>query len=152
MAFYVLSLQLAQRFLPKKKTLAIRIFDSDNDNVYAKARNLPLFDSSLYVAHLLYQFDDIDLIKYPIEDEEDAMFFEGYKIFDEKIATNIILDFRLAFKPDYDVMVHCFQGYGRAPAIASALDKIFNLKNEETYKDFNQHVYQTMLGVGRALL
>ena len=137
MDLHILSLPDAIEFLPDKPTYAIRIFSSwDNQR---KIR--PLQSSELYTSINQYVFDDNDRAEV------------GPIWFDKGLAKKIMEDFKENKSSAEALLVHCSIGKNRSPAIAIALNEIFNLgHNSEELKQkyggfngFNRHVYKTLL-------
>ncbi len=140
-----MGLEQAKKHTPLVPTYAIRIFSGcPEENEYYRL----LRYSKNYISVRNYVFDDIDDPKF--KDENKKVF----KIFDLEEARLIMSDFDEKRKECLELIVHCKYGNGRSPAVAAALNDIFEL-GEETWRLFalypkmNQLVYERMMEVGR---
>ena len=134
MELYIFSKSDAVRFLPKKPTYAIRIISSWDD----QERIMPLQDSEFYTRIRTYTFDDNDWYK------------TGPVWIDNDLAGKILKEFEQDKNHIESLMVHCTQGKNRSPAVAMALNEIFNLgcehsNLEKRFPDFNHHTYKTLI-------
>jgi len=89
----------------------------------------------------------VDLLQLIFEDTE----FNRSDCFQPEDAKRI-LEFVEKVKDKIEVLlVHCFAGWSRSPAVAAAIDKIFNNKNEKenmhywTHYEPNMLVYKTIV-------
>lgn len=136
----------AQEFQPSKPTYAIRIFSSYNTDSDKK----PLATSPLYHRIVEQTFDDI-WPDYP------GVGFENPIMFSEEMADSIIRDFS-AHKDSIDtLLVHCSRGINRSPAVALALNEIFNLgynphELKKKYPHATWFVYDTLKEVARTII
>ncbi|MFA5888017.1 MAG: hypothetical protein WC852_04885 [Candidatus Nanoarchaeia archaeon] len=145
----IIGYRQAAKHKPSVPTLAIRIFDSypDSDN----SPKILLRDSSLYTI-CPYTFDDINLDTL-LRDYPETDVFElrqKHIPFNENIAKQIITDFENNRKEKLELLVHCTLGASRSPAVAIALNEIFNLGNntdkmKARYSAFNTYIYRLML-------
>jgi len=115
-----MSLGDAVRYQPTQNTYALRIFSSWGGDSFRK----PLEYSPLYRNTPGYVFDDIAL--------EKERFFWGEKgvLFDEDMAKGVIRDFEIGRKECECLLVHCILGRNRSPAVAIALNEIFDLGHD----------------------
>jgi len=122
------------KYVPVNETYVVRILNSDG------RLNKELKDSKLYRIHE-YTFDDNDPR------------YEGTPggiMIDEDIARSIIEDFRNGREGCSDLLVHCTRGEDRSPAVAIALNEIFDLgENTEELKDkhrvYTRWIYRVMM-------
>jgi len=135
--------------MPNEPTLAIRIIDTEE-----RWRALyPPFDDSRYVHTLTYYFDDCDYDAFDNErlaeefrnDDLEA----GLVAFDESTARKIIADYQQS-PPHNRLLVHCYAGHSRSPAIAIALNDIFNLGSEtdalkKEHCGYSRMIYRIMM-------
>ena len=132
----------ARDFSPKARTYAIRIFDTDPKckELYGKLLN---FRSEDIIKE--YFFDDITYT--PEHEEGDG---DDYCSITDSIAAQISSDFSAHRDSIDELLVHCRQGQSRSPAVAMALNDIFNLGNNRSQlvRDFpktNSFVYSFMI-------
>ena len=125
----------AEYYNPSRETHAIRIHGPGD----VEPSLSPLRDSPLYRTYAYY-FDD----------STPDNLAGGSLLFDRDIARKIIEDF--SGNKDYckDLLVHCMMGISRSPAVAIALNKIFNLGHDSDYIKlrfpyFNPWVYDVMI-------
>ncbi len=88
--------------------------------------------------HRIYHFDDVTPSS------------GNGLLFDERIAENIMDDFITGAGRSKILLVNCFAGLSRSPAVGIALNDIFSLgynsdELKERYAMFNQWVYKIML-------
>ncbi len=133
-----MSLGKAQKYVPELKTYAIRIgSEFDFLNI------MPLKESENWVNIFEYYFDDV---------------WPGcpggipprVTLLNDNLAKKIISDFDTHREKTEHLLVHCSAGKNRSPAVAMALNDIFNLgydskKLKEKYPDYNSYVYETLL-------
>jgi len=122
-------------YVPVVPTFAIRIFGSDG-----RFKDYGLKNSELYRIHE-YTFDDND------PHREGA---PGRIIIDGDIAREIIEDFRNGREGCSDLLVHCSMGEKRSPAVAIALNDIFDLGADKEalrrkYSFYDRGVYDVMM-------
>jgi len=135
----------AQEFQPIKPTYVIRIFSSYSDDLDKK----PLADSPFYRRIVEQTFDDI----WP---GSPSVGFQNPTMFTEEMADSIIRDFS-AHKDSIDaLLVHCSRGKNRSPAVALALNEVFNLgynsqELKKQYPDATWFVYRTLKEVAGKL-
>ncbi len=135
----------AQTFQPTKPTYAIRIFSSYSQDFDKK----PLATSPFYQRIVEQTFDDI----WP---GSPTFGFQNPTMFSEQMAESIIRDFS-AHKDSIDVLlVHCARGMNRSPAVALALNEIFDLGHDPQmlktqYPDSTWFVYRTLKEVASKL-
>jgi len=121
-------------YVPTKPTYAIRIFSSKPK----PTDGYSLAESPHYQQIKIYRFDDIETLAYL-----------DYQGLNEETAKQILLDFKEGRVGIETLMVHCTAGVGRSPAVAIALDEVFNLtgnpqklKKENIF--FNPYVYRVL--------
>ncbi len=131
----------ARKYVPEKKTYAIRLFGTDRSK-YASYGELQ--DSKNYLAIKKYVFDDIE---YTPEQEEGCG--EDYLAINDSIAREIITDFKPYRNSIDELLVHCWAGLSRSPAVAKALNDIFKLGNSDSefseYNQMNMFVYNFLM-------
>ncbi|RKZ38850.1 MAG: hypothetical protein DRR00_33870 [Candidatus Parabeggiatoa sp. nov. 3] len=93
-----------------------------------------------------YVFDDIS----QFTDDNELVSFN------DEMAESIITDFDNDGKDCQMLLVHCWAGKSRSPAVAIALSEIFHLKTPEQIAEmkkqfpiFNKKVYQTILDINK---
>lgn len=130
------------KYNPLVPTYAIRIAD------YGTAGQLrPLILSSNYKRINIYEMSD---------GQPDA---KGNGPIESCVAEKLIRDFiqvRLDFKDLQDILIHCNEGRSRSPAVAGALNEIFNLGNpvwriSVDYPEYNIHVYNQLVRIAQEL-
>lgn len=122
---------------PQELTYAIRI---------GAPRDIPdpLKPSSLYLCVAQYSFDDTN----PGRVER------GQILFDEGIASRMIKGFREYQEKCQSLIVHCSAGRNRSPAVAMALNDLFNLGYDteelmDEYPEYNSYIYALLKQVGK---
>lgn len=145
MEIQVLSLPEAKKHVPLVPTYAIRIFSG---NPSENTDHGELVSSPNYRFIREYFFDEIDNPNYQEVDDEGNG--EGFKLFDLLTAEKIIREFERGKSGCLELMVHCRQGCGRSPAVAAALNDIFNLGEDSQrffslYPNLNSLVYWRMI-------
>ncbi|GEM_PF-1690634 len=95
-----------------------------------------------------YVFDDIS----QFTDDSNEL-----ALFNDEIAERIITDFDNEGKDCQTLLVHCWAGKSRSPALAIALSEIFHLQTPEQIADlkkqfsiYNKRVYHTMLDFNKS--
>jgi len=120
MEILVLRADQALEYAPSVPTYALRIINSP------KMRTLfpsgLLVQSPNYKQIKEYAFDDCDPLYNP-EPKNTIMF-------NEKIAEQILCDFREGKDGCASLLIHCGLGLNRSPAVAIALNEIFRLGND----------------------
>jgi predicted protein tyrosine phosphatase len=139
----------AENFIPDNSTYAIRI------NPPNKPQN-PLVSSPNYTRITEYNFDDAYPLNYPLRHFVTCFRNSRKKLFDEEIARKILEDFS-AYKSQCEtLLVHCRHASGRSPAIAMALNKIFDLGESQTkiifgFPFLNIYIYHQMLKTAKKM-
>lgn len=150
MKIEILDSFLASKFEPKKPSLAIRIFGSRASG-FDRRMYHELRTSSLWKGIFEYSFDDID-DEYGAKLRRKSLESEGYIFFNKKIARQMIRTFDENRRGCSTLMVHCYAGRGRSPAVALALSEIFSLgRIEEEFPQLNKFVYRTLIETAREL-
>ncbi len=133
----------ASTYLPVVPTLALQIFDSYPGSPKTTLRDSPLFTICSYT------FDDIDsdqlLEHYPQTDVNKLV--ERHVLFNKPLAQEILNDFTTKRVNNLDLLIHCTLGASRSPAVAIALNEIFNLGQQnlkEQYPAYNHFVYRLL--------
>ena len=145
MEILIMSLEQASSHEPTKDTYALRIFGRLSRIL---SRLHPLKESSFYRAIFEYDFDHI----YPNTPDR-----KEYEIlYDRGLAERLITDFIKNKDGCESLLVSCLYGRNRSPAIAAALNEIFNLGYDtnslkEKHPRLNTHVYNTTIETARAL-
>lgn len=147
MNFIICGKEYAADYVPNVPTLAIRIFGSETAG---KGKTLypPLKPG--YKRVLEYSFDDIDLQ----EGQTLEQWAKGAGLdpktlvqFDERMARQILTDFARCYGDAEAVLIHCYAGASRSPAVGMALDSIYRLEADFNCREFplmNVYVYKTM--------
>lgn len=148
----VKSARQASEFNPRSRTTLIRILDFHKPTRLQRPYP-PLLYESRFAKILSYSFDD--LTPRPFQDGSiPANKKHQYKLFSESDAAKIIMDFsKIKDISDY-LIVHCYLGRSRSPAVAAALNHMFSLGiDDSSFMDedtrANMHVYSTMVQVAR---
>lgn len=140
----ITSLWDAVSYKPDKPTYAIRVFSSES--VLGSDRQLK--QSPMYKHIREYIFDDNDTHPFLIKC--------GRKWLDEDTARQIVSDFKENRGEVETLLVHCNQGQNRSPAVAMALNELFELGNDlselqKKYKDYNHFVFEMLMHIGQSL-
>jgi len=145
MRIHILGAEKAKLYIPEKRIYAIRIFSGNRngDCDYGK-----LVDSSNYIQIKEYYFDDIDL-KPDEEEFKEEKGEDNYPI-NDRIAKQILGDFRDNRNSIEELLIHCREGKSRSPALALAFNKIFNLGNNHeelrtAHSGYNKFVYRVIM-------
>ena len=138
MELLIKSIWDAIKHVPVKDTYAIRIWASWSHN----QEEYPLKKGYRHVAE--YTFDDLEP---GWEEKGDAMFTED-------IAGKILEDFEKNSKGCEALLVHCSRGINRAPAVAIALNSVYNLGNDDNelknnYPKSNWYIHNTIKRVAQ---
>ncbi len=147
---HIFSLEEVLSYIPDEETYAIRISSAYDDNTH-----YPLQESSFYKEIHHYFFDDIwpgmpDEFHSHLPDEQ-------YRPFTTEIAHTIIDDFSHALDSIDSLLVHCRFGVNRSPAVAIALNEIFELGEDSAflkhkYPEYRRFIYNTLLEAGEDYL
>ena len=145
MKLLIMSLEQAIVYTPIEPTLAIRIFSR---RYRSSEEDFHLINSELY-KRFEYEFDDIT----PLNKRDIEI---GYKLFDRELATKIIMDFQQNRDGRESLLVNCFRGLNRSPAVAIALNEIFRLGDntgelKRKYSEANWYVYDMMIKTAERL-
>ena len=137
MDLHILSLSEAVGFQPTKTTYGIRIYASNSQERY------DLQESQLYTGTHIYVFDD-----------NERLMRAGPVDITEEIADLLIRDFATQKDRTEALMVHCSRGKNRAPAVAIALNEVFDLghdtlKLKAKHNGYNKLVYKFILRAGQ---
>jgi predicted protein tyrosine phosphatase len=144
MDLHIFRLRDAVEYVPSKPTYAIRLMSS---NMAEELRTFPLKDSPLYVRVAEYIFDDVEPGRVERKDI----------LFDERLAERVLREFDQDRRRCEALMVHCVMGQNRSPAVAIALNDIFNLGNDSEElkrkysKTANRYVHNTLKKVAERL-
>jgi hypothetical protein len=138
MKLSIMSLSEALIYTPQSKTYGIRI-GSEFDLFHI----MTLKESKNWVKIFDYYFDDVWPGCLGGITPRDALF-------NNQLAQKIISDFDTYKNQTDHLLVHCSAGQNRSPAVAMALNDIFNLGNnseklKEKYPRYNKFVYETLL-------
>jgi len=104
------------------------------------------FNKDLYVKVLSLVFDDLS----PDAISRDRQTYERFVLFGKKQSNNISR-FLTKHKGNFeDIMVHCYAGKSRSPAVAAAIGDYLGLEYnseilERQANGINYHVYNTLL-------
>jgi len=143
MNLLIMGLFDARDYQPNNSTYAIQIQSSLIDFQFN------LKKSSLYTI-VNYIFDD----NWP--GKRDKVTDRSTKTFDKNIAHNIITNFQKKGLDKRTLLVHCYNGISRPPAVAMVLNDIFDLghdgdKLKKRYNGYNRYVYNLLLEVAEDL-
>jgi len=127
-----------REFEPQKSTYVVRIFSS----WHRAWDRQQIRDSSFYTRIREYIFDDVEPQSRTLKATE--------ILFTPEIAQEIIQDFVLYKDSIEALVVHCSLGRNRSPAVAIALNEIFELGYDtkalkKQYNEANWHVYDTLI-------
>lgn len=148
MNIHIMGYRQAIRYVPRVPTVAIRIFDSYPDSL--NSPRLELQDSPFFRT-LGYVFDDQDsdwiLQRYPAYDLKGVAIRNV--LFDEMLARKMLEDFAGLKDGCLDLLVHCTIGACRSPAVAMALNEVFELGQDsqalkDRYPTYNRFVYRLL--------
>lgn len=109
MDLHILSLDVAEKFVPDKPTYALRIFSS-------RRTYEPLPANPLYLRISEYIFDD-----------NVGPFQAGPISITDDIAREMVIDFAKYRDQVSALLVQCDRGINRSPAVAVALNDVFGL-------------------------
>lgn len=132
----------AIRLEPKAPTYAIRIFGTKPSS---RVRSeTPLSSRGNWVCVQKYEFDDL------------TSYTPGQRLFGRAIATRIITDFEPYREVCEQLLVHCFAGRSRSPAVAIALNDIFDLGYDSermmaNFPRYNKFVYLKMRAAAKGI-
>ena len=138
----ILDIISAHNNIPTEPTYVIRI------NSINHPLPLRLKESRRYTIRE-YFFDDIENI-------EEAK-RESLHLLTGTEAETIVRDFQKDGLDKSHLIVHCTEGKNRAPAVALALNELFDLgRNSEEirtrYGELNQYVYRTVIEAGKRII
>ncbi len=143
MNIHIMGYRTASEYHPLVPTLAIQIFDSYPNSPKVNLKDSPLFTTCRYT------FDDIDLDQllnhYPNTNVEELA--KRHTLFSKSLAKTILNDFNKNKAANIDLLVHCLLGASRSPAVAIALNEIFELGQrglKEHYPSYNHFVYRIL--------
>lgn len=127
---------------PRAPTYAIRIFGTKPESKIRSETPLPVQGN--WVRIRKYEFDDL------------TSYESGQTLFGQAIAREIISDFRRYQKECEELVVHCFAGRSRSPAVAIALNEIFDLgydprRMKSNFPKYNRFVYLKMMAASKSL-
>jgi hypothetical protein len=156
MKITILSLKEVQNYKPSHLSYLIRIFG--NEESYKESSHL----EGSFVHSAVYFFDDLDLY---LESQsgkahlKKIIHAENPQIFHKNLALNILSEFDTYRRrePFQELVVHCYLGAGRSPAIAIALNEIFQLgaKTKDLinlYPEYNEYIFDVMILAGKDYL
>lgn len=142
----VLSAVEAIDFMPAKdrETYIIRIFD----------QRYPLLPFRYPLNNVVFvdcfDFMHFDIVSGDRKADYKCILNAGNKLFTRRDANSLLDNFTSHFKEGMNLMVHCFQGRNRSPAVALALNDLFDLGHDYLwYKhrdEYDDHVYKKILG------
>lgn len=154
MDIHIMGAVAASRLIPRKPTYVIRIHEPYPGKFNSFENPPPLYQSKHFTVYS-YGFDaqDLDIIAENYGEEIVEGIKKRYRVFSRQDAVEIINDFREEYL-DGDLLVHCTLGGERSPAIAMALNEIFNLgKDTESmgnkYYTYNRYIYRIMIEEGK---
>ena len=149
MKIHIFSAEKASQHNPPRKTYTIRIY-SGNPIGGTAYENLIYCPNYSFDTIKKYYFDDIKPTKEELEERFAEEPGEDLCPITSEIAEEILSDFRTHKDSIEELLVHCREGKSRSPAVAIALNDIFNLgeNSEELRKkfpDMNSFVYETIM-------
>lgn len=154
----VRNLEEAKRYEPTRPTYAIRIRGPEIWDVanFGQLRQSEWYNDQLERKSMVHEyiFCDIDDPNYKVDSDEGSG--DDTVLINEQIASRILLDFRKSLGRFEELLVHCVMGEGRSPAVALALNDLFNLGEDsfsfsERYPKLNQLVYREIIKAGYKL-
>jgi len=136
MDLHILSLRAALDFKPAKPTYAIQIYSS-----FSSVRSKLSVESYTHIAQ--YVFDD-----------NDERFTAGPVTITTDIADSIVREFAEWKDRVEALLVQCSRGENRSPAVAMALNELFNLGHDSAklkgqFNVYNDFVYRAVLLAGQ---
>jgi hypothetical protein len=156
MKITILSLKEVQIYQPADSACLIRIFG--NEESYQEYSHV----EGSFVKSAVYFFDDFDLYleaQSGTEHLKKIIHTENPQIFHKNLAVNIISEFDTWKRHESfeELVVHCYLGAGRSPAIALALNEIFQLGCRtqdliKLYSEYNEYIFDVMVAVGKNYL
>ena len=143
MDLHIFGLSKILAHIPEKSTYLIRIFSSGYEY---QEQQFPLQASENWREIKKYIFDD-----------NDYHFRLGSMSIDDTIATKIVSEFAVHKDSVESLVVHCSRGKNRSPAVAMALNELFNLGHDPhillaQYAEFNRLVYDNVKSAGKKLI
>ena len=145
MKVHILSLRdILDEYTPKTHTYVVSITGSTQADQALQNMIEPTLKNPLYTVHR-YTFDDIT-----------PKWGKGL-LLNQETARAIITDFATGHEHCQELVVHCFRGKNRSPAVAMALVELFGLDADvealkRTYDEANLHVYNLLKEEGRKIL
>jgi len=142
---HVLDVVRAKNFIPDKKTIAIRCMSSKHFKAW-ESESYGTLNPELYSGILSLVFDNLT----PEAISKDRRAYKRFTLFGKKQANNICR-FLDRHKGNFeDIMVHCYGGKDRSPAVGAVIGDYFNLEYnlgilERDFAGINSHVYNTLL-------
>jgi len=156
MLITVLSLKEVKTYRPTQLSYLIRIFG--NEESYHEDPKI----EGYFLNHAVYFFDDVDLYlesNYGKEHLRQIIRSEHPQLFHKRLALKIISEFDTRNRQSSfdELVVHCYLGAGRSPAVAMALNEIFQLGYQiqdliNRYPEYNQYVFEVMVQTGQEYL
>jgi predicted protein tyrosine phosphatase len=142
MAIIIRNKEDVLKYAPFVPTYVIRIADCGSSSELK-----PLLESSNFRRINAYEIHD---------GEPDS---RGNGPIESHVAEKLILDFiavRQEFNDIQDILAHCNEGRSRGPAVAGALNEIFDLgapvwRVSVDYPDYNIHVYNQIVKTAREM-
>jgi predicted protein tyrosine phosphatase len=156
MKITVLSLKEVRTYRPTEPSCLIRIFG--NEESYHEESKI----EGSFLNSAVYFFDDVDLYleaNYGKEHLRKMIQSDNPQLFHKSLALKIISEFDTWNRPPSleELVVHCYVGAGRSPAVAMALNEIFQLGWQtqdliKRYPEYNQYVFEVMVRAGQDYL
>jgi len=153
MEITILSLKEVQIYKPVHSACLIRIFG--NEASYQEYAYL----QGSFVKSAVHYFDDFDLYLEMQQGEahlKKIIHTENPQIFHKNLALKIISEFDTWKKQESftELVVHCYVGAGRSPAVAIALNDIFQLGYQAKdligrYPEYNKYIFDVMVLTGK---
>jgi hypothetical protein len=144
MIIHTVDAKVMADYSPPENSLLMRIFGQAR---HPRTEYPELLYPGKWANVLEYTFDDTTphYVKQIPEDERKKV-----KLFDARDAEQIINDFNSWKDKIEQLVIHCWAGESRSPAVANALNNIFNLQCDlPSNTMFNGYIYYTMIETAR---
>jgi len=153
MEIIICSFWAATNFQPTKPTLAFRVYDAYPSSINSKGKNL-LKESDLYTNIKEYILDDTDtdtiLESYPeLNTPENWVEWKKEEPIIKGVTSTILRDFKKCYQQAECFLIHCTIGVSRSPAVAIALNEIFDLGEDSDFLKkkhpcYNKFIYRML--------
>lgn len=148
MRVHITNCLMARQFVPTEPTLAIRILDpayKDGCHVVCGPDvDVPIKPNPLWLGELRYRFADIDPVRKALEGNYDEAkeILENPECFTLEQAKKIREEAEPLLFQAQTLLVHCWAGISRSPAVARALCDAFGYNINWTSDDGRHGLFQ----------